>query len=86
MQVRATHELPAPQLIPHAPQFVESTSMLRHCPPQLTLGGTQVTEGAHTPAEQVIPDGHTLPQRLQLDGSRRVSTHEAPQSVRPVSH
>ena len=79
--------MPALQRVPHAPQLSGSVSMFLHCPLQLIDGGVQViTTAAHAPAEHVMPEGHTVPQAPQLLGSRCVSTHDAPQRVRPTSH
>ena len=79
--------MPAPQRVPQAPQLSGSTSMFLHCPLQLIDGGVQVIiTAAQAPAVHVMPEGHAVPQAPQLLGSRCVSTHEAPQRVRPASH
>ena len=68
--------------MPQAPQLALSLSMFLHTPPQSTVGEMHETVPmVQAPAEQIMPEGHALPQRPQLRASRCVSVQVVPQRV-----
>jgi hypothetical protein len=80
MHIPMTHVgVPPLQMLPHEPQFIESTFVSVHMPPQSMVGDGQV----HEPPAHVWPIGHALPQLPQFAPSVIVSTHAPPQSIRP---
>ncbi len=65
-----THAWPAPQAVPHAPQFWKLICVSTHWLPQAVVPVGQ----AHFPAMQVRPLPHWVPQAPQFELLLEVST------------
>ena len=76
MQAPPEHT-PAPQLVPHTPQFAESVVVLTQAFPHLTSGKGQT----QPPALQTDPPPQMLPQVPQLALSHWVSMQVFPHSA-----
>lgn len=61
----ALHSLPAPQLMPHPPQFFASVATNVHLPAQSSAPAGHT----HKPALQLLPPPQALPQAPQLSVS-----------------
>jgi hypothetical protein len=78
------HTIPPVHLTPQAPQWLLSEVMSAHAPPQLVRPALQLPVQApwlHTWGEVQVP-----PQRPQLAGSARRSTHTPLHSRLPAGH
>ena len=74
--------VPAPQTVPHLPQFWGSVFTALQAPLQATCCVGQV----QTPLMQVAPVAHTLPQAPQFTVLVVTSLHTPLQSAEPVAH
>src|SRR4029077_8393168 len=74
--------VPAPQTVPHLPQFWRSLNTALQAPLHATWSVGQV----HTPVMQVAPVAHTVPQVPQFTVLDVTSLHTPLQSAWPVAH
>jgi hypothetical protein len=76
-----THEVPALQRFPHAPQLAGSRARVAQVAPQLVSPTPQVR--AQLPEAQSHPAAHPRPHWPQFVGSARRSRQTSPQRVKP---
>ena len=88
VQRPSRHDCPAPQEVPHAPQFAGSMRVSAHAAvtplPQSESGDAH--ESAHEPIEQRLPAGHALPHIPQLAASVASDTQRPAHTVCPTGH
>jgi hypothetical protein len=78
----AEHKRPAPQVLPHVPQFAPSEAVFTQSAPQAARPPAQT----HAPPEHIWPVPQVLPQPPQLPLSFKTSTHLAMHTISPPGH
>lgn len=69
---------PRAHIVPHEPQFRMSVLVFVQMPPQSVRPAVQV---AQVPRRHTLPEGHTVMQLPQCEGSVWRSAHEVPHAV-----
>src|SRR5262245_33116363 len=82
VQTPSLHAPPGSQAFAHAPQFMGSSVTVTHRPPQGSVPSPQT----HSPASQLLPPMHCVPQEPQLSSSVFRSAQRELHTSQPSGH